>query len=282
MKKNMSKAIALLLASCLIIASFTGCSNPFRSENEFKKTDKGYGFYRYSDSSTSVSFTVTDEYEGEKVTELMPFCLSNAQYLESLYIGKNIDTIDCWSLTNCPALKEIIVDPENEYFTSQDGVLYNKDMTKLLVYPNSRSKITRDNNGNVTGGGEFTVPESVTEIGDNAFYLCSELYKITFNEKLEKIGTMAFIKCYSLCELKLPSSLKELGTDAFSYCDSLKIVEIPSSVTKIGDYAFFSTASNIEKIIVNSKEENVELGSDWIPDKAGSVGSKVPVEFVGG
>ena len=47
----------------------------------------------------------------------------------------------------------------------------------------------------------------------------------------------------------------------------------------IGDYAFYSTGSSIEKVIVHNAEENPELGKDWSPHKKNSAREKVPVEF---
>lgn len=282
MKKKMKKILSLCLILVLAF-SFASCSGgPFSNAPQYKEDENGFGLYRYKSTSTETEFTVPDEADGKAVTQLMSFSLANAEYLVKLNIGKNIKYIDEWALTNCLNLEEINVDPQNPNFCSVDGVLYTKDKSTLLCYPNSKSPIQKDENGNYVSGGEYTVLPTVKEIRSNAFYLCDKLYKVNLNEGLEKIGNKAFIKCTNLSEINLPSTLTELGVDSFSYCDSVKSLEIPSSVTKIGDYAFYSTASNIDKIVIHQDSEDaLELGEDWIPNRANSVQEKVPVEYVG-
>lgn len=281
MKKTISKALSVILASLFVVMSLCSCSVTNKA-SEYKDNADGCALYRYKGSSTETTFTVPDTHDGKPVTELMAFSVANAEYLETLNIGANIKKIDKWSLTNCPVLKEINVSEDNPYFTSVDGVLYNKDVTVLLAYPNGRAPLETDADGKAVGGGDFTVPETVKEISENAFYLCSNLRTIKFSDSLEKIGDKAFIKCGNLAKLNLPSSLREIGADAFSYCDSLKSVEIPSSVEKIGDYAFFSAGTSIEKIIVHADSENdIELGSKWLPNNKGKINDTVKPEFVG-
>ena len=279
MKKTV-KILSAVLALVLVLVSLTGCS-AVSKKTQYNEYDDHSSLYRYTSTSTQTEFTVPDEYNGKPLTELEAFSIASAEYLKVLNIGKLVEKIDVWAISNCPVLKEINVDEENPNFCSVDGVLYTKDMTTLLKYPNAKSVLDKDENGAVTGGTEVVIPDSVKTIEDNAFYLCSNVYHVTFNEGIERIGNMAFIKCSSLVSIELPSTLKELGEDAFSYCDSLKAVEIPAGVEKVGNYAFFSTASQIEKITVNNSEDAVEFGTDWIPTKAGTVGEKVEVEYKG-
>ena len=136
--------------------------------------------------------------------------------------------------------------------------------------------------GKVTGGGTIKLPETVKVIGENAFYMCSNLYSIEFNEGLEKVENKAFLKCTNLSALEFPETLTEIGVDSFSYCDSLTHLEIPSSVKSIGDYAFFSTSSSIDKIVVHQPNaDSLTLGKDWIPNKKNNVREKVTVEYTG-
>lgn len=281
MNKTLKRAISLILLSLIAVMSLSSCSMTDKAP-QYKENADGLALYRYKSSSVQTELTVPDEKDGEAVTELMDFSAANAEYLKTLNLGANIKTISKWALTNCPVLESINVSPDNPYFTSVDGVLYNKDMTELLVYPNAKSVIERNENGDYVSGGEFTVPDTVKVINENAFYLCSNLYKINFNDNLEKVSDKAFLKCGSLSELNLPKNLKEIGVDSFSYCDSLKLVEIPSSVEKIGDYAFFSAGTSVEKIIVHKNSENdLELGEKWLPNVKGKINVTVPVEYVG-
>ncbi len=276
---KMKKVLAAVVLFAFTVTMFSSCTT---SETlEYRENDDGYGVYRYTSSSVETEFTVPDTYNGKPVTELQAFSFANASYLKTLNIGKNIRTIDVWALTNCTELETINVSAENPYFCSVDGVLYTKDMTELVAYPNGKTKLKTDQDGTLTGGGSLVLPDTVKVIRDNACYLCSNLYSITLNEGLEKVGNRAFLKCTNLQEINLPNTVREIGTDAFSYCDSVKSLDIPSSVESIGDYAFFSTASNIEKIVVHQvSPEALQLGQDWIPHQKDKVNVKVPVEYV--
>lgn len=280
MRKKTVKAVALALLAVMTVGLFSSCTTT-QTGPQYKENADGYGLYRYESTSTETVLTVPDTYNGKPVTELQAFSVANAEYLKELNLGKNIKTIDVWALTKCPELERINVSEENPYFTSVDGVLYTKDMTELVAYPNGKTELETDKDGNVIGGGTLVLPDTVKVVRDNACYLCSNLYSVTLNEGLEKIGNMAFHKCTGLQEITLPNTVTEIGADAFSYCDGLKTVDIPSSVKKLGDYAFFSTASNIEKITVHqASADAIEAGEDWIPNKKDSINAKVPVEYV--
>lgn len=276
-KKSIAAAI---LAALVIVLTFTSCSVNQKGA-QYKEIDGGWMLYRYSSSSTETEFTVPDTYEGKPVLEISDFGLANAEYLTKITIGKNVQKINDWSLTNCPKLKEFVVDAENTAFTTVDGVLYTKDLTELVSYPNGKTELVKDGNDNVIGGGTLILPDTCKRIRPNAAYLCGNLYTVQLNEGLEAIGDKAFLKCWHYSELKIPSTVTAIGADAFSYTDSLKNLEIPSNVQSIGDYAFYSTGSSIEKVIVHNTEENLELGKDWSPHKKNSVREKVPVEFTG-
>lgn len=281
MKKNVFMAVTFIVVIALSFTAF-GSYTYSSNKNSFKETDDGCGLYRYKSTSVQEVFDVPEDYEGVPVTELMSFSVANAEYLKEINISKNIKAIDVWALTNCPLLERINVDADNPYFCSVDGVLYNKDKTELIFYPNAKTALVKDESGAVVGGGELVLPDSVVSIRDNAFYLCTNLYAVTLNNGLKSIGNKAFLKCENLQEIKFPDTLEEIGTDAFSYCNSLKTVEIPSSVKSIGDYAFFSTASQVEKIVMHhNSEADLELGKDWLPNHSEKISKKIPVEFVG-
>ncbi len=281
MKKNILVFIALFVAIAVSFGAF-GVYTFSSNQNSYKDNEDGCGLYRYKSTSTEEAFDVPDTYEGKPVTELMAFCLSNSEYLKELNLGENIKTIDPWALTNCPLLESINVDENNPYFTSVDGVLYSKDKTELICYPNGKTPIETDKSGAITGGGAIVLPDSVKLIRDNAFYMCSNLYSVTFNDGLESIGDKAFLKCENLQAIDLPNTVKAIGTDAFSYCNSVTKLEIPSSVDSIGDYAFFSTASKINNVVVHKESaDDLTVGKDWIPNQSDSINKKIPVEYVG-
>ncbi len=264
MKRTLTAVIALFL-----LCSVSGCAltKTDKEKIEYKPVEGGYALYRYEGSSQTTSFTLPDTYEGQSVVGIMDFALANAEYLESIRIGKNVVTIGEWGVVNCPALREIKIDLKNPEFCDINGVLFNKDKTVLLSYPSANAEV-------------YTIPDTVTALANNAFYQCKNLKKVTFNDALITIGDKAFIKCGSLENVTLPKKLQTIGTDAFSYCEKFTEITIPASVTNIGDYAFFSRAGLMDKIVIKRTDgSGVTFGKDWMPIKKDTVNTEPELIF---
>jgi hypothetical protein len=102
------------------------------------------------------------------------------------------------------------------------------------------------------------IPNSVTSIGDSAFYFCTSLTSITIPSSVTSIGDYAFEGCTRLTSITIPNSVTSIGYSAFSGCTRLTSITIPSSVTRIEDYAF---------------EGCTRLTSITIPDSVTSIGN---------
>jgi hypothetical protein len=106
-----------------------------------------------------------------------------------------------------------------------DGVLFNKKGSVLGVYPAGKT-------------GAYTIPNSVTSIGNSAFLLCTGLTSVTIPNSVTSIGDSAFNSCTGLTSVTIPNSVTSIGKSAFNGCTGLTSVTIPNSVTSIGNYAF--------------------------------------------
>ncbi len=97
------------------------------------------------------------------------------------------------------------------------------------------------------------IPDSVTSIGDYAFYYCYDMTSVTFgeNSRLTNIGNGAFYWCRDLMEIVLPDSVTSIGDSAFYTCDSLTSVVIGNGVTSIGNNAFYY-CTNLTEIYYNA------------------------------
>ena len=113
---------------------------------------------------------------------------------------------------------------ESKAFIYEDYVLFNKNKTTLIAY---RAKKTN-----------YTIPNSVTTIGDWAFAGCDSLTSINIPNNVTTIGKGAFSHCDSLTSINIPNSVTTIGDWAFAGCDSLTSINIPNSVTTIGKFAF--------------------------------------------
>jgi len=115
-------------------------------------------------------------------------------------------------------LTAINIDPDNTLYSSVDGVVFNKDKTELCICPRGKT-------------GAFTMPNSVTNIWDAAFYGCTSLTGITIGNSVPSIGRSAFRDCSGLTEITIPNSVTSIDHEAFSGCTSLASITIGNGVT---------------------------------------------------
>lgn len=194
--------------------------------------------------------------------------------LKSIMIPKNVQYIDDAVFCGCASLIAIDVAPENNWYKSVEGVLYNKDGDRLLAFPGG---ITGDysvkpgiseiapaafNDCLLT---KVTVPEGVLKIGDSAFSNSMVLESVSLPNSLKDIEEGMFIWCEKLNEIRFPEMLESIGKQAFVRCGSLTSVVVPSTVKTIGDAAF-SSCGSLENVFIGAALEN--LGTDvFVSDK---------------
>lgn len=130
---------------------------------------------------------------------------------------------------NSESIEHYNVSPENPYFTAVDGVVYSKDLTKLVAYP-----VGRYANG---GANDFVIPESVTEIGKYAFLNCKHTsFKIPGTVK--DIQYQAFAGNTQLKSIAIENGVENIYDNAFLACNKLTSVHLPTSVKYIGYCTF--------------------------------------------
>ena len=161
-------------------------------------------------------------------------------------------------------LIDIKVDDANENYSNynNDGALYNKDISKIIVYPRGKEETTFTIPNSVTTIGyeafvncnkmiEIIIPKGVTTLEDKAFY-GSGLENISIPESVTTIGKRVFGNCDKLTEVTIPGSIKTIGDEAFWFCNGLKKVIISKGVEVIGKEAFYNCDALTDVIIPGS------------------------------
>jgi hypothetical protein len=177
------------------------------------------------------------------------------------------------AFNGCINLNSIDVEEDNPYYEQKDGVLFNKGLTKLICYPNGKlseqysipnsvSKIEDDAFRDCTSLKSISIPNSVTNIGSSAFHNCKSLNSIYIPNSVINIGNAAFYDCTSLNNINIPESVTNIGKYAYFGCKSLNSISIPNSVTNIGEYAFWG-CSSLNSISIPNSVTNIGKNAFW-------------------
>ena len=274
----------------------------------------GYGAFMYCDSLTDLTIpssaaciddyafyrcsSLTDVTIPEGVTSIGEFafdCCGADKSLTSVTIPESVTSIGYGAFKNCCSLTTIVVSAGNMNYSSQNGVLFNKDRTKLIQYPGGKS-------------GAYTIPEGVTSIYSSAFSDCAKLTSVTIPESLDSIWGFTFENCSSLTSITvssgnpsfisqggvlfskdktklilcpagksgaytIPSTVGTICEEAFCSCARLTTVTIPSSVTSI-EFGAFEDCSGLTSITL--PDSVTEIGSSIFAHCSGLTSFTVP------
>ena len=225
---------------------------------------------------TSITFPDTLNYIGEQAFYDCP--------IKDVVIPASVEFIGSSAFGN--ETENIIVEKNNHFYQSVDGVVYSKDMTKIIIYPagkNNSHFIIPDGVVTICSDAfcdaDFTtvyipnsvksidwrafsncsitaieIPDTVCEISAQAFYSCEDLRKVKISENVTEIWPGTFMNCTALSEVKLSESTTDIYATAFAGCTSLKKITIPTSIKGISPIAF-SYCSSLSDIYFLGTEE---------------------------
>jgi hypothetical protein len=168
---------------------------------------------------------IPDRIEGMPVTGIAARAFLGSNSLTSVTIPDSVVSIGDSAFSQCRSLTAIDISALNPAFSSVDGVLFNKNQTTLIQCPAGYQ-------------GHYSIPDSVTSIGDSAFGLCINLTGVTIPNSVVSIGDSAFDSCFNLAGVTIPDSVITIGDSAFYFCFNLVSLTIGNSVISIGDSAF--------------------------------------------
>jgi hypothetical protein len=159
---------------------------------------------------------------GDSVTTIRYAAFSNCSSLTSVTIPNSVTTIGGYPFVGCSSLTVIDVAADNPNYSSDNGVLLNKNQTILMQCPARKS-------------GVYSIPNSVTIIEDVAFYYCSSLISVTIPNAVTTIGSSAFYGCSSLAVIYVDAvTPPQIGSNAFLYVPTTIPVHVPCG--KASDY----------------------------------------------
>lgn len=282
MRKRNKIALLLVLSLVVGIQSPYGIRNEKnvvkaeeqQEESDIVKSEDGLSFYRELEDGTIslVNFngeavvdevshegtlTIPDKVDGKQVTALEGTLLDDSEAKEStneIVLPKTVNEIDVTLFRNIFYLMRITIDSENEYFTTKDGVLYNKDCTELLRVPEAGQVDSESN--------DFVIPDTVETIGNEAFFNCYGMYHITISKNVKSIGELVFYRylplgCYFSFTVDSENEYFTADEDGSLFSKDMTVLyryayktgdedaffnfvtyKIPNTVTEIGSAAF--------------------------------------------
>ena len=182
----------------------------------------------------------------DNVTILGNCAFMDCTNLESITIGKNIQNIEDETFMWCERLKHIEVTAGNKRYDSRDkcnAIIETETNTIVVGSNNTIIPNTITSIGDKAFWGRrvmntLTVPGNVKTIGNNAFFRCDKLEEIVIKNGVKKIGAESFFECENIKSVTLSETLEEIGAYAFRDCDSIKNINFPNSLKTIGEFAF--------------------------------------------
>ena len=213
-------------------------------------TSIGNDAFYYSRNLTSISI-------GNGVTSI-GVCVFEDFYGTTIRIGSGVTSIEKYAFLNCPNLTGIEVDQNNQTYSSENGVLFNKDRTTLIAYPRGKT-------------GSYTIPDSVTSIEDGAFILNGLITSVTIPYSVTSIGDGAFSSCSSLTDIYYSGTSSEWNSirikSGNDFLESAKI-HYSSGHTSVTISEAACTEDSIKLIshmVISLGDTPVAFGTTFIP-----------------
>lgn len=274
--RDVMSSLTYIDLSSATIASYSGIkgtspTTTFYNENSipidaFRENNSGSSILQTIIVPSSITHISDNAFSGcnsliefiipEGVTNIGSSVFSDCIKLTNITIPSSVLTIGEWAFANCNKISSlnipasitaiganafnsiggnISVDALNQYYSETDGVLFDKNQTLLIHCSLNKS-------------GSYTIPSTVTSIGESAFSGCNLLNEIVLPLGLTTINYGAFSRCIALTSINLPAAITSIGNMAFNNCTGLTSIYVHNSTPinlNFNSYVFFSVNTSI-------------------------------------
>ena len=187
--------------------------------------------------TASGALAIPSIYEGKPVTSIGDWAFYETK-LTRVTIPDSVTGIGYAAFSKCLSLKSIGIGEGNTKYSSEDGVLFDKNKTVLIHFPAGK-------------GGHYTIPDGVSSIGDHAFIKCISLTSVTIPDSVTSIGALAFRDCFGLKSVRIPDSITNIKSAAFSSCSNLTSIFFEGNAPFSFHVDVFSSVPEDSKIFIN-------------------------------
>lgn len=224
--------------------------------------------------------TIPAKINGHKVTAVTGLAFRYKKSIKSITISNGITNVESWAfyvlknletinipasvkefsggLFMCTSVTDVNVHKDNKYYCSENGIVFNKDKTTLVLYPANYS------------GEEYIVPNTVKKIGKTAFAYNRNLVSVTMQEGVKEIDKEAFHYCKNLANITFPTTLEKIYRNAFWCSDSIKNIYISDfdkwCEIKISKYNYYDDEDAPWSVLGMTYNKNLYLNNTLVTD----------------
>ncbi len=232
MKRPLSFFVALFFATTALWAydfqsgdiyyNITSSTKPYTAEVTYQEEYSSDNYKGLTSATLPVTVTYNDT--TYSVTSIGKNAFSNCTSLTSVTIPKSVTSIGMYAFDDCSGLTSIVVERGNTVYDSRE---------------NCNALIHTATNTLIRGCQTTTIPNSVTSIGEGAFWGCTGLISITIPNSVTSIGISAFSNCTGLTSITIPNGITDIPRYVFYGCTGLTSVTIPKNIKGIAEFAFY-------------------------------------------